>query len=90
MNVDSRMVPDTSDAVQQYESHGGHLTLYGTFGHDPLNVREDLVQQRESIFRENFPDFGPFFYGVVNNDDSFFRQGLLYLIELSRQLLSQL
>ena len=88
--IDTHMLPPTTDAVQEYESHGGHLTVFKAFGHDPLDERADLIGQRETQFQEQYPDFGPFFHAIVNGDNSVFRTGLLRLIEISTQLLPQL
>ncbi len=90
MSIDLQLLPQTGDAVGQFESHGGTLTTFSEFGHDPLSERSDLIQQRETKFHERYTDFGPFFYSSVNGDNSIFRLGLLYFIEISTQLLSQI
>lgn len=90
LSIELQLLLQTSDAVEQFESHGGTLTTFSEFGHDPLSERSDLIQQRETKFHEHYTDFGQFFYSSVNGDNSIFRQGLLYFIETSTQLLSQL
>ena len=90
MHIQLQSLPQTSDAVREFESLGGTLTSFSEFGHDPLSERSDLIQQRETRFHDRFPDFGQFFYSCVNGDNSIFKQGLLYFIETSTQLLSQL
>ena len=90
VQVDPRMLPEPSDAVEQFESFGGHLTLFSPFGEDPLQDRDDLVSQREADFLTQYPDFGPFFYSVVNGDYTLFRSGLLFLIQVSKRLEAQL
>ena len=90
VQVDARLVPEPSDAVQHFESFGGHLTLFSPFGEDPLADRDDLVSQREADFFARYPDFGPFFYSVVNGDYTLFRAGLLFLIQVSKGLEAQL
>jgi len=73
-----------------YESQGGHLTLLSEFGEDPLSSRNDLLQLREARFFEDYPRFDEIFYGVVNNDKTLFREGILHLINISMQLTAQL
>ena len=84
------LLPEPEDAVQQYEASGGHLTIFSSFGEDPLRDRLDLVNQREAEFLKKYPDFGGFFYHVVNGDHSLFREGLLFLIDISKHLELQL
>lgn len=86
MPLDPALVPEPEDAVQQFEAHGGHLTLFSAFGRDPLEDREDLIKAREEDFYRKYPDFGCFFYTVVNNDYSLFREGLLFFIDVSKRL----
>ena len=84
--IDPRLLPERDDAIQQFESFGGHLTLFSPFGRDPLEGRMDLTNRREAEFQGRYPDFGSFFYTVVNSDYSLFRQGLMYLIDISKHL----
>ena len=86
MPLDPALVPEPEDAVQQFEAHGGHLTLFSAFGCDPLEDREDLIKAREEDFYRKYPDFGCFFYTVVNNDYSLFHEGLLFFIDVSKRL----
>lgn len=88
--IDPRLLPERDDAVQHFESFGGHLTQFSPFGHDPLEDRADLVDQRETEFYGRYPDFGPFFYTVVNSDYLLFCQGLMALIDISKRLETQL
>lgn len=90
VQIEPRFVPEPSDAVEQFESLGGHLTLFSPFGDDPLKDRADLISQRETEYFAHYPDFGPIFHGVVNGDHNPFRCGLLFLIQLSKRLESQL
>ena len=55
MPLDPALVPEPEDAVQQFEAHGGHLTLFSAFGRDPLEDREDLIKARKEDFIENIP-----------------------------------
>ncbi len=47
-------------------------------------------KEREEEFHRRYPDFSPFFRTVVNDDYSLFREGLLFLIDVSNRLESQL
>ena len=84
----SIIVPEPDDAITFFQSRGGHLTLFSSFGHDPLTDFPELVEEREQRFQQQYPDFGPFFYTVVNGDYSLFRDGLLKFIDISQQLQS--
>jgi len=90
MPVDPVLVPEPQDAVQQFESHGGQLTLFSPFGRDPLQERVGLISQREEEFYRRYLNFSPFFHTVVNDDYSLFREGLLFLIDVSNRLECQL
>ena len=90
MPIDATLVPDTHDAVEMYQSHGGHITYDNQFGHDPLGTREDLRKVREERFYDQYPSFKEIFHSVVNFDYFIFRSGLLYFIALSSQLEAQL
>lgn len=86
MPINHQLLPDVQDAIQNMESQGSRLTMFSPFGRDPLKDREDLISQRKATFFARYPNFGPFFYNAVNGDYTTFRQGLLYLIDISRQL----
>lgn len=45
--VDSDMLPDVDSAVAEFESNGGQLTIFSSFGEDPLRLSPILVAQRE-------------------------------------------
>ena len=90
VRVDSSLVPEPRDAVAQFESLGGHLTLFSPFGEDPLKDRADLISQRETEYFVQYPDFGPIFHTLVNGDSNLFRCGLLLLIQVSKRLESLL
>ena len=82
MPVDSSLVSDPKEAVQRFESHGGHLTLFSPFGQDPLKGRDDLMRANNEEIYEKYPDFARFFSSVANNDYTLFREGLLFLLML--------
>ena len=90
MSVQYTLIPETTDAVQLMESKGSHLTRFSSFGSDPLANRVDLVQQRQDVFFRRYPDFSTFFHTVVNSDYGLFRDGLLYFIQTSMDLVSSL
>ena len=90
VKIDSSIIPEPSDALKSFEDHGGHITLFSPFGHDPLESHSNLYQERESKFIDQYPEFGLFFYSVVNGDYSMFRQGLLCFIVISKELEAQI
>ena len=85
-HVDDRVILDADAAVSQFEDLGGRITTFSPFGEDPLKHSTESVCRREREFKERYPDFGPFFYGIVNNDSSLFREGILFLIDLNKRL----
>ena len=36
VQIDSCLLPDVESAVQEFEENGGHLTIFNSFGEDPL------------------------------------------------------
>ena len=90
VQIDPSLLPEPVDALQLFKAHGGHITVFSPFGQDPLENHPEHFQERESKFFECYPDFGPFFHSVVNGDYSLFREGLLYFIDTSKQLVAQL
>ncbi len=86
--VDPRLIPSPEEAVRQYEEAGGHITHFSGFGEDPLASNISLVHQREAEFYQRYPNFDPFFHKLVNGDDSAFRDGLLFLIQITQTLQS--
>ena len=61
------------------------ISLSG-FGEDPLVNSTILSHQREVKFHQRYPNFDLFFHKVVNGDDSVFREGLLYFIQITQTL----
>lgn len=80
------VIPDSVNAVDLFQSYGGHLTLFSDFGEDPLGDDAQKIPQREEQFKQHYVDFTQFFYTVVNGDYHLFRRGLLFFIELSSRL----
>lgn len=83
-------IPSPNEALQEFQNHGGHITTFNTFGHDPLGQRPDLIREREERFFQQYPQFDDIFHTTVNGDDSLFRSGILYIIDISKQLETQL
>ena len=84
VHIDPHQLPSPDVAVQMFEANGGHLTIFSPFGNDPLKDHMRLAAEREEKFHEQYPEFQPFFSTVVNGDNSLFRSGLLYFIQLSK------
>ena len=49
------LIPTTPEALNMYQNNGGVLTRNPEFGYDPLILREDLYQSRETLFQANAP-----------------------------------
>ena len=86
VKIDPRLIPDQETAVREFEAHGGQLTMFSSFGEDPLQGNPSLVAQREAEFHGRYSDFSQFFYTVVNGDYYLFREGIIYFISISRHL----
>lgn len=84
--LDDSVIIEPNDAVTQFESFGGRLTIFSPFGEDPLKESMQLSSRREEEFKERYPDFSQFFYRIVNGDNSLFREGLLFFIDISKRL----
>ena len=84
--VDASTIIDTGDAVHRFQQLGGQITVFTPFGEDPLMHTPELVHQRETEFKQHYPDFSRFFHTVVNSNNSLFCEGLLCLIRISKHL----
>ena len=90
IQIDPGVIPEADVAVQQFQSAGGQLTIFNTFGEDPLQSNPALVAQCEREFFCCYTDFSRFFHTVVNGDYTLFREGVLCFIGISRRLFAQL
>ena len=54
-SIDSRLVPDVSNAVSLYQASGGRLGAETGFGVDPLSVSTELIQQWQAAMESNIP-----------------------------------
>ena len=88
--IDVVNLPEADQALQMYENEGGNINRSSEFGQDPLKERADLKNIREENFFEQYSSFDDFFHTVVHYDFSMFRTGLLYFIDISKQLETQL
>jgi len=88
--VDSTMIPTPDDALLHYQSLGGEITVFNSFGEDPLKERPDLIADRERQYGQCYPNFDEIFYTTVNGNYVPFQNGLLGFITISKQLELQL
>ena len=84
--IDSRLIPSVESAIQEFERNGGQLTVFSSFGEDPLQGNHILAAQREAEFYRRYPDFQEFFHTVANGDYFLFREGILCFIDISTRL----
>lgn len=84
--IDPQLIPSPEEAVRQYQQAGGHITRFSEFGKDPLVMHTTLSHQHEAEFHQRYPNFKLFFHKLVNGDDSVFRAGLLFLIQITQTL----
>ena len=90
VQIDHTLIPDFESAVAEFEGTGGQLTVLSSFGEDPLQRNPNLVAQKEAEFYGRYPDFSQFFHNAVNGDYFLFREGILFLINISKTLETQL
>lgn len=80
------VLPEVDKAVHEMESLGSHLTQFSAFGKDPLLGHQMLIDQRETMFNEKYPDFQHFFHHVVNQNFRPFQEALMFYIDTTRNL----
>ncbi|KAL5517477.1 hypothetical protein EMCRGX_G003023 [Ephydatia muelleri] len=71
--VNEDIIPSPEQAVQQYHSLGGQLTIFSHFGTDPLE--DGQRAERDERLKANILDFPTIFYKLVNGDDKPFQNG---------------
>lgn len=86
VKIDPTLLPDGETAVQEYESNGGQLTVFSSFGEDPLQGNPSSIAEREAEFYRRFTDFSGFFHNIANGDYYLFREGVMFFIDISRRL----
>jgi len=79
-------IPNPNEALQEFQSYGGQITTFNTFGYDPLSQRPNLMREREERFYQQHPQFDEIFHSTVNGDYTLFRAGILHFIDISKQL----
>ena len=84
------VIPTPDDALQQFQDCGGEVTVFNSFGQDPLELRPDLIVEREELFYQQHPNFDEIFHSTVNGNDLLFKTGLLDFITINKQLVAQL
>ena len=75
--VNPQIIPSPEEA-------GGHITRFSGFSLDPLANDNSLFYRREIEFHQRYPEFDPFFHKLVNSDDTVFREGLLFFIQVTQ------
>jgi len=82
-------IPNPDDALQEYQNGGGEITIFNSFGRDPLEQRPDLIAEREFDFYQ-LHSFEDIFYSIINTNPIPFQTGLLDFITISKQIAAQL
>jgi len=90
IRIDPSIIPEANDAVRQFQSAGGHLTIFNSFGEDPLQCNPALVTQRDMEFLRYHADFSEIFSTLVNGDYTLFREGIICFMDISRHLCTML
>ena len=81
------LVPSLEDAVQLYQSSGGHLAPMTPFGEDPLAGHDDLIILRQQAMDETIPSPQDLFSNVVNGIDLPFALSIQFMVEKTIALL---
>lgn len=84
------VIPSADDSLELFRSCGGEITVFNTFGQDPLELRPDLIAERKELFFQLHPNFDQIFHLTVNGNYLPFKTGLLDFITISKQLVAQL
>lgn len=85
-NISATQIPASQEAVAAYENLGGRLTLFPSFGLDPLADNVALQDAREQRFN-NEADMETVFGDIVNGIATSFEQAILRFANLTTQLL---
>ena len=83
VKLSASLFPTPKDAIDAYQQTGGQLTLFPTFGNDPLNGHSHLQDAQQQGFNAKFSNFERIFSAVVNGNEHHFRSGLKYFISLT-------
>ena len=83
--IDSRLLPSTRSAVEQYSAHGGTISELCSFGRDPLESSNMKKSIRHETFCSRF-SFKSLFYDASNGCGSSFRNALKFLIDVTYRL----
>ena len=84
--ISADQIPSVESAVARFKGAGGSLTLFPTFGEDPLSENGELKQIRHEEFTRLYPDFSIIFHALVNGNKDIFTDGLKYYISLTDRL----
>ena len=82
---DQRLLPSTTDAVQQYQQQGGRLTDPWK---DSLDGNAYKYGVRQEAFLEKYPSFQDIFSKLVNGDQTTFKHALKFNIDITHRISS--
>jgi len=86
--IDQRLLPSTTDAVQQYQQQGGQLTDPWQVGKDPLDGNAYKYGVRHEAFLKKYPSFQDIFSKLVNGDQTTFKHALKFYIDITHRISS--
>ena len=84
--VPNALLVSAADAAQAYKAGGGRLTLFGTFGRDPLAGDYQRCHIRDMQFAQEFPDISDLMSNASNGNYEPFKNGILRLIAITQAL----
>lgn len=84
--VSSTLIPSSEEAVEQFHTGGGQLTLISHFGADPLDGEDSLISERDRRLQSGVGEISSMFHTLVNGNDQPFRDGLKLFIQLTEEL----
>ena len=84
--IDQSLLWTPAEAVQRYRRCGGRITDPAGFGIDPLLGDTSKSEIRRQAFADRIPSFDVIFSSAVNGDGRPFREGLLFLCDITYRL----
>jgi hypothetical protein len=86
-NVPLGELPTGVEAAADYNQHGGRITEFGVFGHDPLSHSRRLLHQRDIMFSQSYPDLSVLMSYAVNGHPGHFQNAVLRFNDITENLL---
>ena len=86
VHIPQHVLPQGNTLAAEYTAYGGRLTMFNTFGEDPLQRDHGLLQTRGNLFGQTCPDLRLVMNSLVNRNAVPFQNAILSLIDITEQL----